>query len=71
MEDVLGVAGCGLGLVATSLAVVVAGGQTGEVESLVDLWSGLTLGGLVLNESNLILEAFSSLLGLMNHFSWG
>ena len=50
-EDVLRVAGGGSGLVPVSLAVVSAGEEMGEVESLVDLGSGLTLGGLVLNES--------------------
>ena len=49
-EDVLRVAGGGSGLVPASLAVVSAGGETGEVESLVDLRSGLTLCSLVLNE---------------------
>ena len=67
-EDVLRVAGGGPGLVPASLAVVSSGGETGEVESLVDLRSGLTLGGLVLNESDLILEALGSLLGLLNRW---
>ena len=47
--------GGGSGLVPASLAVVSSGGETGEVESLVDLRSGLTLDGLVPNKSDLIL----------------
>ena len=67
-EDVLRLTGGGSGLVPASLAVVSAGGETGEVESLVDLRSGLTLGGLVLNKSDLILEALGSLLGLLSRW---
>ena len=62
--DVLGVDGVGSGFTKLFLTVLLIGDVSDVIDSLADLRSGLTLGGFVLNESDLIRELLGSLLGL-------